>query len=254
MTGAVAGAVGGAVQSRLQTGSWEGAGQAALSGAAQGAIDGAFSGAISGAISGGLTSSVCFAAGTAVLTASGTVFIENVQVGNLVWATDPETGETELREVVQLFRNETEEWIHLTIEGEEIICTQGHPFYSPIKGWTAACKLRAGDILVTVSGKYVVLEEIQHELLESPETTYNFEVEGFHTYYVGSTEVLVHNMCAKKADIKQVEDAAKKFKMTPSQRRDFGDYIEFLKKGKRNDQNFSFKDLIRIGKEFLDKQ
>ena len=82
--------------------------------------------------------------------------------------------------MVQLFRNETNEWIHLTVNGEEIICTPEHPFYSPVKGWTAACKLRAGDILVTVNGEYVVLEKIQHELLESPETTYNFEVEDFH--------------------------------------------------------------------------
>lgn len=41
----------------------------------------------------------------------------------------------------------------------------------------------------------MVLEKIQHELLESPETTYNFEVEGYHTYHVGNTGVLVHNSC-----------------------------------------------------------
>ena len=58
----------------------------------------------------------------------------------------------------------------------------------------------------------------------------NFEVEDFHTYYVGESSVLVHNMCAKKADIKQVEDAAKKLKMNPKQRREFGDYIEYLKR------------------------
>ncbi len=46
---------------------------------------------------------------------------------------------------------------------------------------TNACDLHAGDILVTVNGEYVVVEQVQHELLENPETTYNFEVEGFHT-------------------------------------------------------------------------
>ncbi len=53
-----------------------------------------------------------------------------------------------------------------------------HPFYSPVKGWTSAVDLRAGDILVMLNGEYVVVEQVQHELLESPETTYNFEVEG----------------------------------------------------------------------------
>ena len=97
--------------------------------------------------------------------------------------------------MVQLFRNETSEWIHLTIDGKEITCTPEHPFYSPVKGWTAACELRAGDILVTINGDYVVLETIQHELLEKPEITYNFEVEDFHTYFVGDNGVLVHNSC-----------------------------------------------------------
>ena len=84
------------------------------------------------------------------------------------------------------------------MNGEEITCTPMHPFYSPVKGWTSAIDLRAGDILVMLNGEYVVVEQVQHELLESPETTYNFEVEGFHTYYVGNTGVLVHNDCRSK--------------------------------------------------------
>ena len=40
-----------------------------------------------------------------------------------------------------------------------------------------------------------MVEAIEHELLESPITVYNFEVEDFHTYHVGSASVLVHNKC-----------------------------------------------------------
>ena len=119
-----------------------------------------------------------------------------------------------------------------------------HPFYVPKKGWTSAIDLRAGDI--------VVVEQVQHELLESPETTYNFEVEDYHTYYVGNTEVLVHNMCAKKRDIRQVEQAARELKMNDHQRHAFGDYIESLKWDLPNDKNFSYKELIEIGKAFLE--
>ena len=133
--------------------------------------------------------------GTLVATKSGLVPIEDIQPGDLVWATDEETGETALKEVVQIFRNETEEWVHVKVNGEEITCTPMHPFYSPVKGWTSAVDLRAGDILVMLNGEYVVVEQVQHELLESPETTYNFEVEDYHTYYVGEKSVLVHNMC-----------------------------------------------------------
>ena len=144
---------------------------------------------------------ICFVAGTLVLTATGHEAIERIEAGDWVWATDPETGETELKQVVQTFRNETKELVHITVNGEEIVCTPTHPFYVPQKGWTSAIDLRAGDILVMLNGEYVVVEQVQHELLESPETTYNFEVKDFHTYYVGEQGIFTHNMC-KKAQIK----------------------------------------------------
>lgn len=125
--------------------------------------------------------------------------IENIKAGDLVWAHDPETGETALKPVVQTFRNETTEWIHVTVKGETLTCTPEHPFYVPKKGWTSAIDLRAGDILVMLNGEYVVVEQVQHELLESPETTYNFEVEDYHTYYVGENPVLAHNSCRGNA-------------------------------------------------------
>lgn len=124
----------------------------------------------------------CFVAGTLIAVETGYVTIESIKAGDLVWATAPDTGETALKQVVQTFRNETEEWIHVTVNGETITCTNEHPFYSPNRGWVAACQLRAGDILVMLNGEYVVVEQVQHELLESSETTYNFEVEDFHTY------------------------------------------------------------------------
>ena len=141
---------------------------------------------------------VCFVAGTQVLTASGYKSIENVSVGDMVWAENPQTGEKGLKEVVQTFVNEAIELIHVQVEGEEIVTTPEHPFYSPVKGWTAACQLRAGDILVLQNGKYVTIEKVQHEILETPIKVYNFEVVDFHTYYVGKCAVLVHNTCGKR--------------------------------------------------------
>jgi RHS repeat-associated protein len=137
----------------------------------------------------------CFVAGTLVAVENGYVTIESIKAGDLVWATNPDTGETALKPVVQTFTNQTNELVHVTVNGETITCTNEHPFYSPVKGWIAACQLRAGDVLVMLNGEYVVVEQVQHELLESPVAVYNFEVEGFHTYYVGDTEVLVHNKC-----------------------------------------------------------
>ena len=65
----------------------------------------------------------------------------------------------------------------------------------PQKGWTKAIQLRTGDRLQLLNGEYVIVEQVQHEILEDPVFVYNFEVEGFHTYYVGTYSLLVHNKC-----------------------------------------------------------
>jgi hypothetical protein len=176
----------------VKTGSWEGAGTAARDGAA----DGFMSGSITGAITGGATSKSCFVAGTAVLTALGVSVIEDIRTGDYVWSENPETGEKGLKKVVQTFVNETTELVHVYVNGEKITATPEHPFYNPIKGWTSAVELRAGDILVLRSGEYVIVELVQHEILEAPIKVYNFEVADYHTYYVGESAVLVHNVCS----------------------------------------------------------
>lgn len=60
-----------------------------------------------------------------------------------------------------------------------------HPFYAAQKGFIKAEKLRAGNILCTVHGEYVIVEQVQHEILEPPVTVYNFRVAENHTYYKG---------------------------------------------------------------------
>ncbi len=142
--------------------------------------------------------SVCFVAGTQVLTDNVTENIEDIKVGEKVWATNPETGETELKGVVQTFINETDELVYVYADGEEIVTTPEHPFYVSNHGWIGAIDLRAGDKLVLVNGEFAVVEKVQHEILEQPIKVYNFEVEDFHTYYVGDTGVLVHNECIIK--------------------------------------------------------
>ena len=57
--------------------------------------------------------------------------------------------------------NQTSEFVHVFVGDEEIVTTPTHPFYSPVKGWTDAAQLRAGDILVLVNGEYVVVEIVQ---------------------------------------------------------------------------------------------
>ena len=136
----------------------------------------------------------CFVAGTLILTDHGKIPIEDVTAGEYVWAWDEESGSIARKRVVETYVNETDELVHVFVDGEEIITTPTHPFYCPVKGWTDAARLRAGDMLVLVNGEYVVVEKVQHELLKNPIRVYNFQVEDYHTYYVASG-VLVHNSC-----------------------------------------------------------
>jgi len=139
----------------------------------------------------------CFVAGTLVYTEEGNIPIEDIEIGDYVWATDPETGELELKQVLNLFRNVTEELTHIYVDGEEIVCTPGHDFYSPAYGWIDAEELQTGDVLVLPNGDYVFVEDAYTEELDLPVTIYNFEVEDFHTYFVGESHVLVHNTNCK---------------------------------------------------------
>ena len=85
--------------------------------------------------------------------------------------------------------------IQVHVNGETISATPSHPFYVEKLGWTLARSLKAGDVLVLSNGELVTVEWVQHEILESPIKVYNFEVEDFHTYFVGESSVLVHNQC-----------------------------------------------------------
>ncbi len=138
----------------------------------------------------------CFIAGTLIvcLDEQGNEIakhIKGIQVGDKVLAYDEETGEQDYKEVVKLFRNETKEWYHIHVHGEEIVCTGGRPFYVVGKGFIEAKSLTTSDELLLSTDKVITIKSTEVEELVESETTYNFEVEDFHTYYVSETKVLV---------------------------------------------------------------
>ena len=144
--------------------------------------------------------SYCFVAGTLVTTEDGQEPIEEIKVGDKVLSEDETTGEVAVKTVTETYINETDELIHICVNGETISATPTHPFYVDKLGWTLARSLRAGDVLVLSNGELVTVEWVQHEILESPIKVYNFEVQDFHTYFVGECGVLVHNWCQDDID------------------------------------------------------
>ncbi len=136
----------------------------------------------------------CFTGDTPIYTDDGLVCIENIEVGDEVWAYNPETGETELKEVLNVWVKETDEILHVsTSDGETIDATTNHPFYVEDKGWVAASDLKIGDTFVTTDGDEVEVTDIELEKLAEPILVYNLDVADFDTYFVGEYQVLVHN-------------------------------------------------------------
>ncbi|MEV6591637.1 polymorphic toxin-type HINT domain-containing protein [Streptomyces acidicola] len=142
----------------------------------------------------------CFLAGTDVQMADGsTKDIEDVEVGDEVLATDPETGETGPRKVTHLIITEDDKRFNelsiATDDGiEQLTATYEHPFWSPSEQiWIEAGDLTAGMALLTDEGDTVVVTG--NRAYTDHARTYNLTVDDLHTYYVlaGVTPVLVHN-------------------------------------------------------------
>ena len=139
-----------------------------------------------------IVTSQCFVEGTLIVTADGDKPIEEIQAGDLVYSTNPETGESEYKEVLRTFRKESDVLIHIFVNGEEIETTPVHPFWVEDQ-WVAAKDLEVGDILTLADGTTAPVTYSYGEQLDEPVIVYNFEVSDFHTYYVTDTGVLVHN-------------------------------------------------------------
>ncbi|MCX4674732.1 polymorphic toxin-type HINT domain-containing protein [Streptomyces sp. NBC_01433] len=142
----------------------------------------------------------CFLAGTQVLMDDGNhKSIEDVEVGDQVLATDPDTGRTSARKVTRLIVTDSDKKFNeLTIRtpdgDEKLVATYEHPFWvESEQRWLAASELKPGMSLRSDEGKYLRVEA--NRPFEDRVRTYNLSVEGVHTYYVlaGKTPVLVHN-------------------------------------------------------------
>jgi hypothetical protein len=125
--------------------------------------------------------------------------IEDVEIGDEVLATDPETGESGPRRVTRLIVTEEDKHFNelsiATEDGvEKLTATHEHPFWSPSALlWVEARDLKPGMTLLTDKGDTVIVTA--NRAFTRHARTYNLTVDDLHTYYVlaGETPVLVHN-------------------------------------------------------------
>jgi hypothetical protein len=141
-----------------------------------------------------------FVPGTLVLLADGTYkAIDEVDVGDKVVATDPETVKQVAKTVVATIigvgsKNLVEITVGAAGAANVLVATHNHPFWVPSAGaWVDATHLKPGDVLQTPSGPTVRVQTVRR--WTQPARVHNLTVEDIHTYYVmaGNTPVLVHN-------------------------------------------------------------
>lgn len=152
-----------------------------------------------------------FVPGTLVLMADGsTMPIEEIEVGDVVWAADPVTGEAGPRRVVDVIVGEgSKQLVDIRVDGATVTATAKHPFWVDDAGrWVDADDLQAGDVLVGVDGDVVEVDAV-HER-SAVRRVHNLTVEGVHTYFVvaGDDPVLVHNcqMTPNQQALKELVD------------------------------------------------
>lgn len=133
----------------------------------------------------------CFLPGTPVVTPSGVRPIDTLVEGDEVLARMP--GELPVAaRVAKVHRSATRTVVTLGVRGETIRTTAGHPFWSDgDRAWQPAKALVPGDILLTLAGPQrldtVTIDD------DDLQPTLNLEVEGLHTFLVGTAGALVHN-------------------------------------------------------------
>ena len=81
----------------------------------------------------------------------------------------------------------------LKINDEELVTTENHPFYVMERGFLEASIVCIGDELVDSNGNIHIVNGIYRELCDKETYVYNIKVEDFHTYFVGTNEIWVHN-------------------------------------------------------------
>jgi len=134
-----------------------------------------------------------FTPDTLVATDQGEKPIGQIRVGDQVLAYDEASGTTGYYPVTAVIVNLDPALLALTIDGQVVEATPGHPFYVAGHGWVNAGDLWVGAPIRHADGTTGTVQGIRLET--RPQVMYNLTVADAHTFFVGAQQVLVHNSC-----------------------------------------------------------
>lgn len=132
----------------------------------------------------------CLVKGTLIWTDRGRIAVETVQVGDLVLAKHPETGELSYKPVLRTSKRSPEPTVTVTTRGGDIRATGGHAMWISGRGWTKFRDIKQGQRLHGANGSSQILKVKTTARAE----TFNLLVADFHTYFVGPDATLSHDM------------------------------------------------------------
>ena len=133
----------------------------------------------------------CLVSGTPVQTERGQVSVEMIEVGDRVLSKNIETGELAYKPVLHTTLREAAPVKKLMIDEQSIVASDGHHFWISGKGWVKTHELKVGEPIHTVTGTSR-LQGLETE--PRPESVYNLVVADFHTYFVGQSLILSHDV------------------------------------------------------------
>ncbi|HET6881443.1 MAG TPA: polymorphic toxin-type HINT domain-containing protein [Pirellulales bacterium] len=133
----------------------------------------------------------CLVAGTPVWTDRGSVAIEQVCVGDRVLAQDAGSGELAYKPVLHTTVRPKAPLLHISVAGETIVASGGHPFWISGQGWVNARELQPEMSIHTVTGAVPIEKIATDDNAQQP--VYNLIVEDFHNYLAGTAHLLLHD-------------------------------------------------------------
>jgi len=133
----------------------------------------------------------CFPAGTMVHTSNGLLPIEEIPAGTNVWTVNEQTGDRELKPILETHRRTTLNMMIVELDNGTLLeATPEHPFM--VNGeWIEIKDLETGTELEKIEGQKILIKNIG--MITKSTVVYNFSVQDNENYFVTEDGILVHN-------------------------------------------------------------